>query len=255
MSNDRDDAQGRQETTPLGRPAGEQPDQRQGQPSTGQGPYGQPAWAQSQYGPPSYGQPGYGPPQYGQSAYGPSQYGQPAYGQPPYGQPQPARPGTVITAAVLGLVHAALGLLVTVGLLAGGALIDDLISLAESDPSVDAQVSNSEVNDARAALVGVALLALAWTVVMVWGSVLAVRGRSRVLLLVGASIAVGASGLVFGAGLIGALAAPDQPGQTGGVLFLLVPFLASVAMLVLLCLRSASQFFAAHRQRRAFTPR
>jgi hypothetical protein len=259
MSNDQDDAQGRQETTPFGRPAGEQPDQQPGQPSgpppTGQGPYGQPAWAQGQYGPPSYGQPGYGPPGYGPPGYGPAQYGQPAYEQPPYGQPQPARPGTVITAAVLGLVHAALGLLVTVGLLAGGALIDDLISLAESDPSVDAQVSNSEVNDARAALVGVALLALAWTVVMVWGSVLAVRGRSRVLLLVGASIAVAVSGLFFGVGLIGAIAAPDQPGQTSGVLFFLVPFLASLAMLVLLCLRSAGQFFAAHRQRRSLTAR
>jgi hypothetical protein len=259
MSNDRDDAEGRQETTPFGRPAGEQPDQRQGQPSgqppSGQGPYGQPAWAQSQYGPPSYGQPGYGPPQYGQPAYGQPPYGQPPYGQPPYGQPPPARPGTVITAAVLGLVHAALGLLVTVSLLAGGALIDDLISLAESDPGIDAQVSNSEVNDARAALVGVALLALAWTVVMVWGSVLAIRGRSRVLLLVGASIAVVVSGLVFGVGLIGVLAAPDQPGQTSGVLFLLMPFLASLAMLVLLCLRSAGQFFAAHRQLRAYTAR
>src|SRR4051794_30120667 len=75
-------------------------------------PDGQPEYGQ--YRPaPQYG-PQYGQPQYGQSPYGPQygpQYGQPAYGQHqptvPYGPApyeQPARPGTVITAAVLGLV-------------------------------------------------------------------------------------------------------------------------------------------------------
>jgi hypothetical protein len=259
MSNDRDDAQGRQETTPFDPPAGEQPDQRQGQPSgqppTGQGPYGQPVWAQSQYGPPSYGQPGYGPPQYGQSGYGQPPYGQPAYGQPPYGQPQPARPGTVITAAVLGLVHGALGLLMTVGLLAGGAVIDDLVrAVAETDPSVDAELAASDIDDVRAAFVALGLLALAWTVVMVWGSMLALRGRSRVLLLVGSSIAVAATGLLFLVGLV--VAVPESTDVSpGGILTLLVFFLAALAMLVLLCLRSAGQFFAAHRQRRSLTAR
>ena len=104
-------------------------------------------------------------------------------------------------------------------------------------------------------LVGLALLALAWTVLMVWGSVLALRGRSRVLLLVGSSIAVAVSGLFFLFGLIGAVAEPGQSGQAGGIVFLLVLFLAALAMLVLLCLRSSAQYFAAHRQRRALTPR
>jgi hypothetical protein len=256
MSNDRDDAQGRQETTPSGQPAGEHPDRQQG-PSYGQvPPYGQPPYGQPSSGQPQYGQPQYGQPQYGQPQYGQPQYGQPPYGQPPYGQVQPARPGTVITAAVLGLVHGALGLLVTVSLLAGGAVIDDLVAaVAESDPSVNAQVAASDIRDVRAVLIACAVLALAWTVVMVWGSVLALRGRSRVLLLVGASIAVATSGLVFLVGLIGVAAGPDQPGQTGGVLFLLVLFLATLAMLILLCLRSARQFFAAHRQRRSLTAR
>jgi hypothetical protein len=214
MSNDRDDAQGRQEPP-------------SGQPSYDPGPREQPA------------------------PYGAIPYGA-GYGQGPYGAAQPARPGTVITAAVLGLVHAALGLLATVVLLAGGALIDDLVdAVAESDPRVDAQANASDIDSARAALVVLAVLALAWTVVMAWGSVLALRGRSRVLLIVGASIAVATSGLFLLVGLATAASGPDQPGETGLVLALLVLVLAAIVMLVLLCLRSAGQFFAAHRQRRA----
>jgi len=321
MNSDRDDAQSRAETPSAGRPEGEQPDQRDGQPTgasawgpppAGQQPadppsydqqygqaahpepsYPQPSYPQPSYPEPSYpepsygeqygrptygqqygqqqGQPGqpaygqapYGPPaygqQYGQAPYG-QQYGQPSYGvqygQSPYGQQaQPARPGTVITAAVLGLVHGALGLLATVLFLAGGTIIDDFADVvAESDPTV-ADEFDSSINDVRAVLVVIALLALAWTVVMVWGSVLALRGRSRVLLIVGSSIAVAATGLVFVAGLVGAATGTDESGETGGVVLLLVFFLAALAMLVLLCLRSAAQYFAAHRQRRSLTPR
>jgi hypothetical protein len=309
LSNDRDDAQGRSEATPSGRPAGEHPDEREARPGAGQPPTGASAWApppadqpygqadtsrwqygqnpygaasygqaphgqapygQPAYGEPQYGQPPQGQPEYGQPAYGQPAYGQPDYGRPPYGQPgyaqqygqppyrqtQPARPGTVITAAVLGLVHGALGLLATVLFLAGGAIIDDLIGVVEeTDPTVNAGDLSTQVDSVRAVLVVVALLALAWTVVMVWGSVLALRGRSRVLLLVGASIAVAATGLVFLFGLIGLASDPGADGQVGGVTFLLVFFLASLAMLVLLCLRSAGQYFAAHRQRRALALR
>jgi hypothetical protein len=275
MSNDRDDAQGPQERAPIGRQAGEHPGQWQ-EPS-GRSPYDQPAYDQPAYGAAPYGQPQYGQPppvQYGQPEYGQPQYGQPQYGQPQYGQPQygqhppaqygqpsngqapPSRPGTVVTAAVLGLVHGALGLLVTVGLLAGGALIDDLVgALAETDPSIDPQVAASSVDDVRAALAAIAVLALAWTVVMVWGSVLAVRGRSRVLLLVGASIAVATTALFLVFGLVGVASSPGESGQAGGVLFLLALFLVALAMLVLLCLRSAGQFFAGHRQRRSLAGR
>ena len=277
MSNDGDDGQGSAETTPSGRPQGPQdfgqPPQGQpsyGQPPYGRQPYGQPAYGQPPYGQAAYelpaygqpyGQPGYGQQQpYGQQPYGQSPYGQSPYEQqPPYGAAQPPRPGTVITAAVLGLVHGALGLLVTVAFLAGGTLIDDLVNaVAQSDPSVNASQASSSVDEVRAALVLIAVLALAWTVVMVWGSVLALRGRSRVLLLVGSSIAVAATGLVFLVGLVGSVGAagdPGQSGQVGGVLFLLLTFLVSLAMLVLLCLRSAGQFFAAHRHRRSLTPR
>jgi hypothetical protein len=267
MSNDRDDAQGRADTTPFDRQAGEHPDPWQVPPGGGPAATGSTAWGadpgpqydQPQYGQPQYGQPQYGP-QYGYSGYAQPGYGQPyaqpgygqQYAQPPYGPDQPARPGTVITAAVLGLVHGALGLLVTVAFLAGGVVFDDLVDvLAENDPTVDTGSLSSQVDDVRAVLVVCALLALAWTVVMVWGSVLALRGRSRVLLLVGASIAVAGTGLVFLIGLVGAATGPAESGDTGSVVFLLVMFLAALATLVLLCLRSAAQFFAVHRQRRS----
>ena len=283
MSNDRDDAQGRAETpVPDGSPEptgssswGRAPEH--GPPPSGPDPhqyspygtpagydqsaYGQPQYTQAQpaYGQFGYGQPApgqYGQPSYGQPTYGQASYGQAPCGQPPFGQDPPARPGSVITAAVLGLVHGALGLLVTVGLLAGGALIDDFVDvIAQSDPTIDTGQVDSSVDDVRAALVGVAVVALAWTVVMVWGSVLALRGRSRVLLIVGSSIAVAVTGLVLLGGIAGLAGDPGADGQVGGVLFLLVFFLAALAMLVLLCLRSAARFFAAHRQRRAFTAR
>jgi hypothetical protein len=328
MSNDRDDAQGRHETTPSGQPAGEHPDRWQsptegtsgtgataadraptgpppapggqdqqygatapydqppygqpygqapyGQAPYGQAPYGQAPQDQARYGqapydPSQYGQAPYDPSQYGQAPYDPAQYGQnpyaaasyasapyggSPYGQSPYGGEQPARPGTVITSAVLGLVHAAFGLLVTALFLAGGAIIDDLVdALEDSDPDFDTGTTSSGIEDARAVLVVLALLALAWTVVMIWGSVLALRGRSRVLLLVGSSIAVGFTGLLFLGGLVSATSDPGEDGQAGGIVFLLVLFLAALAMLVLLCLRSAAQFFAAHRQRRELLPR
>ena len=293
MSNDGDDAQARAETTPLGQPPawGGQP---QGQPQWGppapeqdpygqdpygrapygqnpygqhpygQAPYGQDPYAQNPYDSNAYGQNPYGQPAYGPNPYGPNPYGQNPYGQNPYGQDpygpygtaQPARPGTVITAAVLGLVHGALGLLVTVACLAGGAVMDDLVdAIADTDPTVATTEVSTAVDSLRAVLVVVALLALAWTVVMVWGSVLALRGRSRVLLLVGSSIAVAATGLFFLFALVGVASGPEQDGQAGGVLFLLLFFLAALAMLVLLCLRSAAQYFAVHRRRRALSPR
>jgi hypothetical protein len=202
--------------------------------------------------PAPYGQTASGQPPYGQPPYGQHGYGQPGYAQSAYGLVQPARPGTVITAAVLALVLGALGVLVTVACVAGGALLDDFAgAFGESDATLDP----AAVHDARVGLVLVGLLALAWTVVMFWGSALALRGRSRVLLIVGASISVAATALFLLGGLVSATTAPAQDGEKAGVLVLLVLFLATVATLVLLCLRSAGQFFAAHRQRRALLPR
>jgi hypothetical protein len=263
MSEDRDAPQSRAETTPLGQPPAPAP---YGQQPYGQNPYEQPSYGQPSYGQPSYGQPSYGQPSYGQPSYGQPDHGQNPYGQPTYGQPdqgqfgygqpygggQPARPGTVITAAVLALVLSAFGLLTTVLLLVGGALIDDLVD--SLDQSSDGSGSDG-VGSVQLVLVLMALLALAWTVVMIWGSVLALKGRSRVLLIVGASISVAFTGLFFLGSIAGAASESGDDGQTTGVLFLLVLFLAALATLVLLCLRSSAQFFAVHRQRRASLPR
>ena len=93
-------------------------------------------------------------------------------------------------------------------------------------------------------LIVVGLLALVWTVVMIWGSVWALSGRSRVMLLVGGSI-----GLAFT--LIGFLGSVgDNNSSGGGIVVNLLFLLAAVAIVVLLSLPPAAQFYAAHRARR-----
>ncbi|MGY2084697.1 hypothetical protein [Blastococcus sp. SYSU DS0539] len=234
------DDQGRSEPSPYGPGGG---------PEHGQPPYGQQnppqQYGQQQYGQPRYGQEQYGQPQYGQPGYG-QQYGTPA----PYGQqyPQqygqygptgvPAKPGGVVTAAVLGFVYGAFGLLVSfftivVGVAASGA-----------DMSLDEEIPGlgSVAGAVGGVLLVVGLLALVWTVVMIWGSVRALTGRSRVLLLVGGSIA-----LVFTAfGFLGSLV----DGGTADIVVNLLFFLAALAIVVLLSLKPSAQFFAAHRYRR-----
>jgi hypothetical protein len=227
-----------------------QPPQQSGPPSGGQ-PY-QP----SPYGPGQpYGQPGY-PPQYGQPGY-PPQYGQPGYGpyapQGPYGQygqtAVPARPTPVVVAAVLGFVFGAFGVLMSLGLLLGGAVFgtvfDDLVA---SDPAFeDIDTSGIDTGQITGLLVALGVVALIWTVLMIWGAVRALTGRSRVLLLVGGAIAVAVTALL----LVGVLSGVSTGGAGGGeVVFALLLFLAALAIVVLLCLRPAAQYFAAHRARR-----
>ncbi len=228
------------------------------QPGYGQQQYGQPQYggqpqpgAQPQYGQPygqQYGSSGQTPGQYGDYGQQPAQYG--GYGYPataggygPYGESAvPAKPAAVTIAAVLGFIFAAFGALVTlgfilVGALAGGAASGDL---EEAVPGFG-QVAGA----AAAVFIVLGLLALAWTVVMIWGSVRALTGRSRVMLLVGASIAVAATAL-------SSLTSIGEQGTTpsGGVFSLLL-LAAAVAIVVLLCIRSSVAFFAAHRSRRA----
>ncbi|MCF6743906.1 hypothetical protein E9529_06375 [Blastococcus sp. KM273128] len=242
------DDERRSESQPYGGGSG----QEHGQPSYEQQQYGQ-------YGQPRYGQQGYGQqgePQYGQQQYGaPSPYGQQGYGQQygapsPYGQQYaqpyggygdpgvPAKPGGVVTAAVLGFVYGAIGLLVTFFLLVFGAAASGAGGgLDEEIPGFGA-VSGA----IGGALIAVGVLALAWTVVMVWGSVWALTGRSRVLLLVGGSIALAFTTI----GLLGSLV----DGTSGDLVVNLLFWLAALAIVVLLSLRPATQFFAAHRYRR-----
>ena len=88
------------------------------------------------------------------------------------------------------------------------------------------------------------VVALAWTVVMIWGSVWALSGRSRVMLLVGGSIALALT--LFG--FLGSLG--DDTTGGGGIVFNLLLFLAALAIVVLLWLKPSADFFAAKRAQR-----
>jgi hypothetical protein len=207
--------------------------------------WAQPAGSGAPYGQEYGHQPAHGE-QYGY----PAQYGQP-YGQPAgygqYGQTSaPAKPTPVIVSAVLGFVFGAFGVLATLAILIGGAALvslSDTIDSSSNDPFADLG------SDAAAGIgVGIlisGLLALIWTVLMIWGSVWALTGRSRVLLLVGGSIATAVT--LFS---VIASAADNGTDQAAGVVISLLFLVASAAIVVLLCLRQAAQFFAAHRARR-----
>jgi hypothetical protein len=244
------DDQGRSESNPnpYGQP------QQYGSPTEPQGQqYGQPQYGQQQWGQPQEsGQQQYGQPQqYGQQQQYPQQYGQQQAGYPQqyqqgyapqgYGQygtsATPARPGHVITAAVLGFIFGALGVLGSLVLIIGGA--------AASGVDDDELPGFGAVAGAvGGVLIVVGLLILAWTVVMIWGSIWALSGRSRVLLLVGGSI-----GLAFTLlGFLGSLGDDTQGG--GSVVLNLLFLLGALAIVVLLSLKPAADFFAAHRARR-----
>jgi hypothetical protein len=197
-----------------------------------------------------YGQPQYGQPQYGQPPAPYAQQGgypQQAYGQPPaeygqYGQSGvPAKPGGVITAAVLGFVFGAFGVIFSLITIFAGALTSGVSSAADEEVPGFGALGGA----IGGAIIVVGILMLIWTVVMIWGSVWALTGRSRVMLLVGGSIAL-AFTLI---GLIGSLGDADTAGA-GGILWSLILFLASLAIVVLLSVRNAGQFYAAHRARR-----
>ena len=265
-----DDEHGRPPYGPYGQPSHPQHPYGQspyGQPPPGQygqSPYGQPP--PGQYGQSPYGQPAYGESQYGQGGYGqppygqpyPGQYGQPAYGSPaPYGQygysAVPRRPAHVVVPAVLGFVFAAFGVLATLGVFLGGAA---LVGMAGALDTGTGDPFGGDLTEDTAAGIGIAivllgLVFLAWTVLMLWGSVWALTGRSRVLLLVGGSVAV----LVTFVGVLLSIADTSTDFGTAseyafGIVLTLVFFLAALAIVVPLCLRPATEFFAAHRARR-----
>src|SRR3954451_24956926 len=182
-----------EQNNPYGQsqPSGEQPSY--GQQPSGQQPYGQPpAYGQQ----PSYGQPqqsaqqpSSSPAPYGQQQ--PTPYGQPGgYGQPMPGS-RPARPGGVVTAAVFGFIYGALGVLATLGFIFVGALAGG------ASTSTDIPGLSAITGAAAGIFIVLGLLALAWTVVMIWGATWALTGRSRVLLIIGGSIAIASTGFSF----------------------------------------------------------
>jgi hypothetical protein len=225
-----------------------------GQPPYGQPPYGQPPYGQPEYGQPEYGQQQYAQPAYGQQQYGQQQYGQqqhPApgtygdqyaqqYGQPPaygqYGSAQPAKPGTVVTAAVLGFVFGALGVIFTLLTIAAGSAASSIFGSLSAEEDV--------TNGILAVVILLAVLMAVWTAVTIWGAVWALTGRSRVLLIVGGSIAIAFT--LFG--FLASLA--DTSSDAGGAVWTLLLLVAAVAIVVLLSVKPSADFFAAHRARR-----
>ncbi|SFO37770.1 hypothetical protein SAMN05660359_02987 [Geodermatophilus obscurus] len=235
----------------YGQPPEQYGQQQYGQQQYGQQQYGQPQYGQQQYGTEPYGQQGY-PQQYGQQygqPYGqpgyPQQYGQQGYDAQQYGQygqgAVPAKPGGVVTAAVLGFVFGAIGVLVSLLLIFAGAVASGAGGgLDEEIPGFGA------VAGAVGGVILVfGLLVLLWTVLTIWGSIWALTGRSRVLLIVAGSIALAFTGL----GLVGNLADAGDAGA-GGIITSLLFFLGALAIVVLLSLKPAAAFFAAHRARR-----
>jgi hypothetical protein len=242
------DDEGRSESSPYGQgsTAGgsqhEQPQYGQQQPYGQPTPYEQPQYGQSPYGQPSpYGQQ-YDPASpYGQQQYDQQQYGQAPYGQyGPYGQSAvPARPGGVVTAAVLGFIYGAFGVLVALAFIVFGAAASgasrgdaqEILGLGEFAGAVGG------------VLIVLGVATLAWTVVMIWGSVWALTGRSRVLLIVGGSIALAFT-------LLGFLSNLGGNGSGSDVFWSLLFVLGALAIVVLLSIGPAASFYAAHRARR-----
>ena len=212
-----------------------------------QDPYGGQQYGDQQYGAQQYGDQQYGAQPYGAQqypaaqpgSYGAAQYGQPygqygQYGQPDAGGP-PRRPASVVLAAILGFLFGALALLMTVAAFAGGAA---LLSYLGETGEEDAQVG--------AVVVGVVgILLLIWTVLLIWGAIWALTGRSRVLLLLGGTVAVVFTALAFLGSLVD-VAANGAGGVVGSLLFLV----AALAIVVPLLRKPAARFFAAHRARR-----
>jgi hypothetical protein len=159
----------------------------------------------------------------------------------------------VVLPAVLGFVFAAFGVLATLGVFLGGAAVVGMAGALDAgtgDP-FGGELTEDTAAGLGVALVLIGLVCLAWTVLMVWGSVWALTGRSRVLLIVGGSVAV----LVTLLGVLVSLFDTGSDVGTAseyafGVVLTLAFFLAALAIVVPLCLRPATGFFAAHRARR-----
>jgi hypothetical protein len=151
----------------------------------------------------------------------------------------------VIISAVLGFIFGALGMLATLVFLVGGAVLtaSDGIDTPGDDPFGD--LGSDAATGLGIGIVVLGLLSLAWTVLMIWGSVWALTGRSRVLLLVGGSIAI--ASMLFS---VIASATDNSADQAAGVVISLLFFAAAVTIVVGLCVRPATQYFAVHRAAR-----
>jgi hypothetical protein len=191
--------------------------------------------------------------QYGSQQYGSQQYGSgwPSSAEQQYAAPYgaygygaaPGKPAPVVVAAVLAFLFGAVGVLVTVLLLIGGAALG---SLAQQIDQADVPAGAI-----TGVFVAIGLVSLVWTVLVIWGGVWALTGRSRVLLIVGGSITTAFTALMAVAGIAGSVTdGSDTGGNAGSLVFVLLVLAAAIATVVLPCLSSSKQFYAAHRARR-----
>jgi hypothetical protein len=238
------DDQGRPQSPAAGtggaQPYGSQPTQQFGQQQFGHPTYGNQQYGDQRYGQSPYAQQPYPAPggygvQYGQQPAPGQQFGPaPAYGQ--YGTGRPAKPGTVVTAAVLGFVFGALGVIATLLTIVAGAALSSIFGTESGDEELATGIFGF--------VLVIAVLIAVWTAITVWGSVWALTGRSRVLLIVAGSIAVAVTLFAFLASL------SDSTAGAGGVLWSVLILGAAVALVVLLSVRQSADFFAAHRAAR-----
>ncbi len=145
----------------------------------------------------------------------------------------------MVTAAVLGFIFGALGLIFTLLTFVAGSATASIFG----DLSGDDDVTNGLV----AIFIVLAVLIGLWTTATIWGSVWALTGRSRVLLLVTGSIALAFTLLGFVASL-----ADSGSSGAGGIIWSLLLLAGALAIVVLLSRRPAADFFAAHRARRGY---
>jgi hypothetical protein len=146
----------------------------------------------------------------------------------------------VTTSAVFGFIFGALGVLATFGLIILGAIAGGAASSADQTiPGL-----GTLAGAAAGVLIVVGVLALVWTVLIIWGSVWALTGRSRVLLIVMGSISICTTGFSF----FGSLGSDNR--SAGGIIIALVLFAMSLAIVILLSRGPVAQFYAAHRARR-----
>jgi hypothetical protein len=166
---------------------------------------------------------------------GPAPYTQQPYVPAPSAPSAPSAPGTVIGAAVLGFLVGACGVLGTLLVVVFGP---PLFEMAARDDNTDDQAA-ARLAAGLTLLFGA--LTLAWTVGLIWGALRALRGGGRVPLLVAASVSIAGTLL----GLLDVVTGPYL--DPGGLVFMMVFLLASLAIVVLLCQPSSTRFFTAHR--------
>lgn len=203
-----------------------------------QNPYGEPP--ANPYGTPSpsgpapqSGYPPYQPPQQpsGQPGYGQPGYGQQPYGQGGHGQRDPdKRPGTVTAAAIIAIVCSALAAALFVLMMIGLAVArGDVIAGMTDDGRSEAFQDFTPEQLANLFLVVAALL-LIWSIAAIVLAVLAMRRRNwaRILLVISSAM----TAVFCLLSLVG--------GSPGAIL----PFVAAVAVIVLLFLGGANDWFA-----------